>query len=222
MQRNQFGEPQNRLFELLDRLSPFVLLNLAWVVLSLPVVTLIPATAGLYYATHILVLDGDASIWDVWKGFRQHFLQSWIWFGLNFLVIGVLIINYLFYDGFDGRWTTWARLTILLLLFFWFCVQLYAFPMLLFQKEKRIMTAIRNSYVALILRPFFTIGWTLGILIIAALSALYAFPSWIIFTGALCLYLSNWATRQTLSALEPELLKGYEGETEATNLESPR
>lgn len=219
MQRNQFGEPQNRIFELLDRLSPFVLLNFTWVVLSLPVITLIPATAGLYHATHLMVRHGDASMMDVWRGFRRYFWKSWLWAGLNILVFGILISNYLFYNGFSGRWTTWVRLTILLMAFFWLCLQLYTFPMLLFQEDKRLRTAVRNSYIAFILRPFFTIGWTIILLIPAVLASLFAFPAWIIFLATLCLYVSNWATRRTLDAIDPNLVRGYKTEAPSAEVE---
>lgn len=206
MSRNRFDTYQNGLFEILDRVAPYFILNIAWFIMSLPLVTLIPVTGGLYYATHLLARDGDATLGDLWRGIRLYFWKSWWWAAVNILAYGLVAVNFLFYGGFETAWSVWIRIVILIVGFFWTCLQLYTFPMLIEQEDKRIRVALRNSYVAFVFRPLQTMGWAILIIFIAGLSTLYAQPSWIIITAALCLSISNRVTRRTLDSLRPELI----------------
>ncbi|MEM7331086.1 MAG: DUF624 domain-containing protein [Chloroflexota bacterium] len=205
MSQNRFQAYQNGIFQLLDVISPYFILNMAWFVLSLPIVTLVPATGGLYYATYVLARDGDAGLADLWHGFRTHFWQSWWWFGLNMLAYGLLFVNFTFYGAFSGAWVIWVRATIIIVTLVWSGLQLYMFPFLMVQEDKRLMVALRNSYVALVFQPLQTFGFVILTLALVGLSTIFALPSWIIITASLCLTISNRAAIRALKSLHPEL-----------------
>ena len=205
MSRNRFQTYQNGLFEFLDLISPYFILNIGWFILSIPLITLIPATGGLYYATHILVRDGDATLGDLWHGFRAYFWISWIWAAVNIVAYGLMISNLLYYGRFDAFWAIWVRMAVLIVMLLWTCLQLYTFPFLILQDDKRIKVALRNSYVALIFQPFQSLGWGIIVIGLIFLSTLYAPPSWIVITATLCLSISNRTARKALTTLRPEL-----------------
>ena len=207
MSQNRFQAYQNGIFQLLDIVSPYFILNMAWFVLSLPVVTAVPATGGLYYATYILARDGDAGLGDLWHGFRTHFWRSWWWFALNTLVYAVLFVNFVFYGSFNGAWVVWVRATIIIIVLVWSGLQIYMFPFLMVQEDKRLSVALRNSYVALVFQPLQTFGFVLLIGMLAFLSTFFALPSWVIITASLCLYISNRAAIRALKSLRPELFQ---------------
>jgi hypothetical protein len=75
----------------------------------------------------------------------------------------------------------------------WGILQLYTFPLLLEQTDRRMPVALRNSGAILLRRPIFTLGVALGFALVAV-SSVYVFPpAWIFISASLCAYLANWA-----------------------------
>jgi len=58
---------------------PYFTLNLAWFVMSLPVVTFFPALGGLYTAVIELNQEGRADWSSVWEGFKRYWWLSLRW-----------------------------------------------------------------------------------------------------------------------------------------------
>jgi uncharacterized membrane protein YesL len=179
---------------------PLITTNVMWLLLSLPVVTLIPATGGLYYATNLLAHDNVASWRSVWEGFRRHFWLSWQWGLLNFVIYGGLFVNVWFYG--QVNWGMWVRPLFLFLLLLWTLVQIYLFPVLLEQERPSLRLALRNSGIILLRRPFHTLGWFIAFVVLALGSTYLLPPLWLVLTVSLLLYLSNRATIQAVQHLE--------------------
>lgn len=88
-----------------------------------------------------------------------------------------------------------------MLMILWLHLQIYMFPMLIEQTDKRLRTAVRNSVLLFAARPIRTIGW--GLLLGAmTLTAVFFYPSWAIISASLLLYLSNWAAKSALAHLD--------------------
>jgi uncharacterized membrane protein YesL len=168
--------------------------NVVWFLLCLPLVTVFPATCGLYYAMNHFAHGRVGNGRLVWEGFRQYFWLSWKWGLSNLVVFGLLWVNIDFYRQFEAGWAAWARTFMILFFILWGLLQLYTFPLLLEQEEPRLRTALRNSLVLFIRRPLQMFGWSFAIFTFALGSSSLLPPAWIVITASLCLYSSNRAT----------------------------
>lgn len=80
--------PNAELFDLIDRAANFILANLLWVLISIPLITLPAATAGLFAATSPWARGKPVETFrDFFSGMRQYALKASL-IGLVDLVIG--------------------------------------------------------------------------------------------------------------------------------------
>lgn len=182
-------------------LIPLISLNIIWFVCTVPLVTAIPATAALFYATNRLAHGGNPDWRTFFEGFRVCFRRSWAWGLLNLLIFGGLI-GYFFYfsQEQDGFWV-WARAAVIVATFFWLMIQLYTFPLLLEQEEPRLLLALRNSLIALIRRPLHTAAYAVLVIVIMVATTIVLTPAWAFITASLCAYLANRLTLNTITAI---------------------
>lgn len=170
---------------------PLITLNLLWFVVSLPVVTLIPATGALFYATHQLADIQSADWRTFFEGFRRYFWQSWGW-GLLSVLLGLLIYSNLsYYSVSDEAWVLFARVIVMLVSIVAVAVQLYTLPVLFEQEKPSLRQAMRNSAVLLLKRPLSSLAVTVLVLGIAAASTFIVTAAWILISGSGCAFIAN-------------------------------
>lgn len=179
---------------------PLIWANVVWVLLSLPLVTLFPALAGLYYSTQLIAGDRDGGGRAVWEGFRAYFWPGWRW-GL-FVGAGVVLCgaNVWFYGRVETEWAWLPRAFFFMLLVLWLAANVYTFPLLLQQKELRLRTALRNSLVLWLKRPFHSLLLIFACALLGWASTVYFPLAWVFLTGALCTYLANRTVLETVAA----------------------
>jgi uncharacterized membrane protein YesL len=173
---------------------PLFTLNVIWFLTSLLIVTAIPATGGLFYATNHLAHGRSANWRTFFRGFRMYFWRSWQWGLLNIAVALILGSNLYFYSMTQADWTMAARVIVALLALIWLAMQIYTFPLLIEQEHPHLSLALRNSIVILLKRPLFSLVGALLVAAIAVFSTLVIQPAWIFITASLCAYLANQAT----------------------------
>ncbi len=199
---------RDRLVDAYVAVIPFITLNILWIAVSLPIVTIIPSTAALLYATNEIA-HGRAADWSTFfEGLRKWFLRSYLWGGLNLLVIAVLVSNLIFYAGIHAVWTTVATSIVVFLLVLWLLLQVSMFPLLLEQERPSLRLALRNSFVIVSKRPLQTVGTLLLIALIVGVTTFVIQPAWLFITASTCAYLANRATLgsvRTLMSVQPEL-----------------
>lgn len=177
---------------------PLITLNVIWFLVSLPVVTIVPATAALIYATNQIAHGKPANSSTFFEGFRLYFWKSWSWGILNIFAVIVLASNYLFYGQLDEQISVWARALVVTFSFLWLTLQMYTFPLMLEQEKPHLRTALRNSLVVLLKRPFYSMGIALIIATIAAVSSLLILPLWGFVSASAIAFLANRATITSL------------------------
>lgn len=92
MDFNGIFDPENFIFRNLARMVDIVGLSLLWLLLSLPLVTLGPATAALYHtAVHCVATQGDSTYRTFFRSFRGN-LRVGIPAGLTALAAGFLML----------------------------------------------------------------------------------------------------------------------------------
>jgi len=154
----------------------FVLIgaNLLALVLFIPIVTGPPALAGLHYLGFHIANEKRVEFGFFWEGFRSCFLDSWKLAALNVLVFGVLGIDIWFYMvKVQGVWQV-AGLVGVWMLLVWALAQLYTFPLMVRQEERKLFLLLKNAVLLTLAYPVFSLTTAVLLVLILALSV--AFP----------------------------------------------
>ena len=125
--------------------------SLLWAVLAVPVVTLPPATAGMYYLTNHVARHKSVEFGLFFEGFKKFFVKSWLLTLLNLGVLFVLYTNYQFYARYEAQWSAVIQGLVVGAGVIWCLIQIYVFPMLLEQQEPRLLLALRNAAMMAVL-----------------------------------------------------------------------
>lgn len=192
---------REQLFDGYVALIPIITLNLLWFIVSLPLVTAIPATGGLFYATNKLAHGRNADWRTFFEGFRLHFWRSWVIGLANLFLALVFAINFIFYSWNDSQWVYFARAVVIVIALFWFTLQIYLFPLLMEQEKPQLRLALRNSGVIMLKRPLFTLVAAPLIGLIVVLSTFIVQPAWIFVTASGSAFIANWATLYAISKI---------------------
>lgn len=195
MNQSNFWESLEKLY---DAVLPLLITNLLWFLLTLAIVTALPALGGLFYATNRYARQLSSGWGAFWTGFRTYFWKSVLLGLVNITVIGLALLNVWFYGQIEQSWADILRIISVSLLVLWLLVQMNVFPMLIEQEEPKVFLAMRNSAVVLIRRPLQVIGTAAVVAALALLTSLYFLPGWAFITAAFCAYLLN---RTSLSAI---------------------
>lgn len=193
---------------------PFTALNLLWLgcLLGLPLVgggivrafpvapailaflaSLIcipPALAALYYAARTFVDGYNIGPRDFFIGFRRYFWRAWQ-LALVDLIAGALIIGNLW---FYGRLPGAIRLIAIVWLYvvaFWLAMQPYLFGLLVYQRDKRLRTTVRNAALLVLANLGYSLALLVLTLIFLVLSIGLGLP-FLAFTSIVC---AVWFTR---------------------------
>ena len=137
---------ESRRYRAMERITNLMLLNAAWLVASVPVVTVFPATAALFATVRDLQRDSGAGVLASFgrhlrANFRQALAVGFAWFGAG----AVLLFDYLLLDQLP------ARLQLPLFVIFslgavaFSLTSVYLFPILVgYRNDWR--SVIRNSF----------------------------------------------------------------------------
>jgi len=196
-----WGPWKDRLVDAYLTSIPLIWANVVWFLLSLPLITLFPALAGLYHATHLIVTGRDGGGRAVWDGFRLYFRLGWRWGLLLGFGVAVLGVNVWFYNQVETSWAWLPRAFFFTLLVLWLAVNIYTFPLLLQQQETRLRTALRNSMVLWMRRPFHSLTLVAACALLTWASTFYFPFAWIFLTGSLCAYLANRTVVETIAEI---------------------
>lgn len=202
--------------ETLQKVSNFILANLLWILLSIPIVTLPAATAGLFASLGPWVRGKSASVFpDFFQGMRRYWVKSMLIAAID-LGIGVIAganLLILYWGDMPRIPAILSLSTTLFVIIITLLVNLYAWPsMVVFDIPFRQL--IRTSFLI----AFRHLGWSLLIfgivLLIAGVSSLSPrfFLIFVTFSGcALVLCWGQW-----------RVARRYVEADELARLEAPR
>ncbi len=151
--------------------------NLLWLLLAVPIITLPPATAGMFCLTNRIAHHRSVELRLFFAGMKQYFFKSWLLALLNAAVLGLLYVNLRFYGQMlAGQWAAIVQGLFLGLMVLWCLMQLYVFPMLLEQEEPRLLLALRNAAFMAFASPLTALVLGVLVALLAAASAALALP----------------------------------------------
>lgn len=173
--------------------------NIYWVLLMLPIITIPPAFAGLYYATLQLAHDEPVTRQTFFEGFKKYFRASYGWFLSNVIVMGLLLFNIDLSIRFPQiAWLQFLSGVYWVILASWMLLQIYTFPLLIQQEKPRLALALRNSAILWFKHSIFSLLLSVVIIILVVVS-LFLFPLWFVVSASLIAYLANLGVIYLLS-----------------------
>lgn len=176
----------------------YILANLLSIALSLPIVTIPAAYAGLCRLSHTAQTSHTTTIGEFWSGFRAALGRGIIVGLLNVVVIAILIVNFLTYRNQTGALFVALRAAWVIILIGWVGVQLYLWPMLDEMEPATLASGFRNAALMVSLNPVFSLTLLTIIGVLVVISTALAVP-WLLITGSLFACISNAAVLDRLA-----------------------
>ncbi len=134
------------------------LVNLAWLLLCLPVVTGPPATLALSYTANRMARGEATDPRDFFRALPRYFWLAWRWGLLNLIVLALLAAD-IALTGRLGAGSNGSRLVqglYLAGLAFWLLLQLYVLAFFFEQERPSLRLALRNGALMLGSNPVFS------------------------------------------------------------------
>ncbi len=157
----------NPVWRFIGKLGDLIVLNILWIVTSIPIVTAGASTTALYYVTLKLVRDEDGyTIKSFFKSFRENFKQSTIiW--LIMLTVGLILGFDLYFFMYMQTEPSTLR-TVMITVFgsislIYICILTYVFPL-----QSRFYNPIKRTLFNAFFMSIRHILQTLGILVMDA------------------------------------------------------
>lgn len=127
---NKFFRLDSPVMTALSRMADLVLLSVLWFVCCLPIITIGPSTAALYYVALKLVREEEPKISSTFfYGFKKNFKQGVI-MNLFFLVVGtVLLWDYFIMAAVEGSYGTVTSVCFFVMGIWLLCIMFYAYPL---------------------------------------------------------------------------------------------
>lgn len=149
---------ENPFFEFMDDFADLVLLNIVWLLTSIPILTFGASSTAL---CRIMLRKArgtcNSPVKEYFAAFREDFGKS-TKVGIGFFVSGIILIIDLMYVG--QSWNVWG-IAIGVLCFIWFLLVSYTFPVMA-QFDNTIRNTLKNAFFMAV-RHF---PYTIGILIL--------------------------------------------------------
>jgi uncharacterized membrane protein YesL len=152
------------------------LLNLAWLIFQLLVITGPPATATMYLLARRVIDLEDLSAKEAWSTFRTVFFPAWKWGFANLVILIVMVSNYWAYQDNVGLGWSILRFAWACVGMIWFSTNLFYWPLWIAQTDRRMRTTLRNGLVILLRHPGFALLHTALSAAFLVVSAVLSFP----------------------------------------------
>lgn len=186
----------------LGRLCDFILLNIMWLICSIPIFTIGASTTALYTVMLKIVKNEEGYIVKGFlEAFRDNFKKStiiWLLLGIIGIVIGV---DFRLALGMhSAMWTVFRSIFIIFGLI-WICVVIYVFP-LTARYENTVRNTIKNAAILSIAKLPYTLLMlviTVGPVVITflnTLTLLIGATLWLVIGVALVAWLNSFLLRK--------------------------
>jgi uncharacterized membrane protein YesL len=210
-----FRRPNDGLFDLLDRAAAFILVNLFWVLLSIPLVSAPAATAGLFATTSLWVRGKQVEVFqEFWSAARRFSRKATLIGVIDLLIAGLVLLNLAIFQRMDTGQivalisqsaTLFVGLTALV-------VNLYLWPLMVIFEDVPLHRLFNTSLKLVFAFPL----WSLVMLVLALIPFVV---SLLFFTGILVLatfsaagLLINWGAWRIIRRYIPEALAKIEAQ----------
>jgi hypothetical protein len=179
--------------------------QILWIALCLPVVTIPLAFAGLYHTMYQMA-NGESLEWNTFfEGIKLYWWPAIRWGLVNFLVIALLGSYTLSLvssgNGLGQDWEQVASGVTLGLLVIWLAINAFTFPFMLAQESPSYRQALRNSMILYLKWPVYTLAFVVVIAAVIGLSVWLLVP-WVILTSSLAALMACVCVKNKVSVIQ--------------------
>ena len=151
----------NPVWRFIGKFWDVLIVNLLWMICSIPIVTIGASTTAMYYVTLRLVRDEDGyTIKSFFKSFKENFKQAtiiWLIFLAAIMVLGFDLYFVIMTMTTASKFRTAMVVIFTAMTFIWFAMFTYVFP-LQARFYNPVKKTIFNSFFMSIRHLFYTIG----------------------------------------------------------------
>lgn len=135
------------LYRMMKWLSNIIFLSIFWLICCIPIVTIGPSTAALYYVSLKIARKEDPSVLkSFFHSFKDNFKQG-VLLTLIFLLVGfILYADYFIVPNMTGSIQTVLKIVLLFIGLVYLMITSYTFP-LLAQFENTIKQTLKNAFL---------------------------------------------------------------------------
>jgi uncharacterized membrane protein YesL len=190
---------------------PMLYIGGPWWLAPIIVIPAGPAAAALAHVTHRVARELRADRSFFFEGFREYWKKALGVSAILAVVTSVLTLNLLFYISRPEPIVQALSLLFILLLVYWFSVQIYAFPILVGMKEPSVLGAIKMALMMAFANPLFSVlivviaALLTGLSIVLAVLVVLAWP-------AIMLLLGSHSLKLVVERAAPQAEEGSEGD----------
>jgi uncharacterized membrane protein YesL len=193
----------NGFFRAISRIMDLILLNILWVITSIPIFTIGASTTAVYYVCMKMMRNEEGYVSsDFFRSFKQNFKQSTAIWLLSLLVALILWCDWRFWSSGAGIFYSLMKGVTIIISVFFLLTFLYIFPVQA-RFENKIKANIKNAFL-LSIRHILTTIFMIVILCIMAFGIYYVPLIFLIF-----IIMGVSGVSFTLSALFNNLFNKY-------------
>lgn len=177
------------------QLGRLIVLNITWVLFSLPIITLPAATLALAHSIRIMVLDETNYSRKIFlEGFKRYLFSSWRWFLPAILLPVIFIYNMLFFAVESYALSVGVQAANIVMLVIWLILQTFTLPLLVEQDQPVTRVALLNGIRLLYQKPGMYWFTTIFLWVFLILSVVLITPLFII-TISMGLFISMYCVQ---------------------------
>jgi hypothetical protein len=177
----------------------FILLNIGWLILQIPLITGPAATAAMYAAARQAAQGDNISPRDALTEARRLFVPALQWGLLNLLILGAVVGNLYAYRSADGLGWDVLRGLWIAIGALWAAVNVFYWPFWFEQDQPTVRQTLFNGLLLLAKRPLYALTIAAALLLISLFSVALTLP----FAAALM----TWIALIGTTAVEDELAR---------------
>lgn len=212
---NNWLNPDNKFFTFMGKAFDIVVLNTIWLILCIPVITIVPATTALYYAiVKVIRRERSYAIKEFFRSFKRNFKQGAVFSLLALLLIFIMYIDFryaweLMQAGQSSGSTYFGVFLVIAVLFS--AMYAYVCP-ILSRFEMKITGILKTSFVMATRHLLTTI--VLLVLLVGVLLGCYVLLPGIFFLPAVATLLASFLIERVFKKYMPAKEEPAEGEEE--------
>jgi len=172
--------------ELLNSFFEFIYLNLLWILFSLPIVTVWPASAAMYGVVRIWVKGEEVAVFSTYKKlFLENFYSSLLTGVIWFFGVSILFVDFYFVNQLSGGFEFIGLFIFGIITALFLMVSVFLFPVIVHVRTS-LIGIWKNAFNLAILNPlisFINIG-----IVFTGLFLLSRFPFFVFGIGSIGAY----------------------------------
>lgn len=210
---NNWLNPDNKFFTFMGKAFDVVVLNTLWLILCIPIVTIVPATTALYYAmVKVIRRERSYAAKEFFRSFKRNFRQ-----GSLFSLLAI-VLSFVMYIDFRYAWELMQAqkssgstyFGIFLVITFLFCAMYAYICPILSRFDMKLSGILKTSFVMATRHIITTI--LLLVLLVGVLLGCYILLPGIFFLPAIGILLASFLIERVFKKYMPAKEETAEGE----------